>query len=263
MIRKSAILVLMALALAACSLLQAKDSGCTLADFKGSYGFEVSGKIQPGLSISGDFGRLGKIVGNGLGTATGTTTANYHGTYQTDLLTGPYTVSPSCYFTWTVYLTSIATYASFEGTLTGTGQIPVIVANPPGDALTGFFEKQKEAGCTAKTLSGTYALTMTGFVEDGKSYSGPFGRGGQIVFDGSKTATATSTVSYNGSISAETLSGSYTVSDDCHLTFQTNLPAPANYATTIEGTISADSSHVLLMVTSPAGVVIMGEMEKQ
>src|SRR3954447_1545245 len=99
------------------STLQAKDTGCTVADFKGVYGFTVFGLIQPGLAISGYFGRLGKITADGAGNATSITVADYHGANQIENLSGPYTITDNCYIKWTTYLASVNGYVYFEGSL--------------------------------------------------------------------------------------------------------------------------------------------------
>ena len=241
-----------------------KDHGCTLADFKGTYGFTVVGPIQPGLAISGAFGRLGKVIADGAGSASSITLADYHGTYQVEELDGPYTVTDGCYLSWVTFLASVNTYVVFEGVLTGSGKAQVMVATPPGAALIGFLEKQSADGCQQTDLSSTYSLKLTGEVEPGLPISGPFGRTGQVAFDASSgTAAATTIASYAGLINPENFTGSYTISSDCHLTFQATLPPPAGFPITLEGVISADKSHVQLMITAPTGAVVLGDMTKQ
>lgn len=245
------------------NVLQARDSGCTLADFKGTYGFTVQGPIQPGLPISGAFGRLGKVIADGAGNASSQTLADYHGTYEVENLDGPYTVTDSCYVKWVTFLASVNGEVVFEGVITGSGRVQLMVATPAGAGLIGFLEKQKGSGCKNSDLVGSYGLKLTGEVEPGLPISGPFGRGGQIRFDGSGTAVATTIASYSGFINPENFTGPYSVSDDCHLTFQATLPPPAGFPIKIEGVISTDNRHIQLMVTAPTGAVVLGDLTKQ
>ena len=244
--------------------LMAKSTGCTNADFNGIYAFTVQGLIQPGLAISGDFGRLGHLVADGNGNATAVTIADYNGINSPETLPGPYTVSDNCYLYWTVPLASVNGYASFEGVISQNGNlIQVVVANPPGATLLGVMEKEP-ATCSNATLNGSYALKLAGPVEPGLPISGSFGRFGQIVFDGAGNATATTFASYNGLNTQEVLTGTYTITAACHFTLPTTIPPPAGpLPIVIEGEISNSGNHVLTMITSPPGAVIMGDFIKQ
>jgi len=263
---RAGVLVLLAAALLraqAPSTPVSKSSGCTAADFSGNYAFTVQGYIQPGLAISGDFGRLGRVVADGIGNANAITIADYNGVNANETLPGPYAVADNCYVYWTVPLASVSGYASFEGIISrNDGQIQVIVANPPGANLIGIMEKAP-SGCNPSTLQGSYALKFSGNVEPGLPISGPFGRFGQIVFDGAGKATASTFASYNGTNNQENFSGSYTVSTACHFTLPTTIPPPFSLSIVIEGEISNDGNHVLVMITSPPGAVILGDFTKQ
>jgi hypothetical protein len=262
MVRAKAFL-LMALAGAGASLLQAKDSGCTTADFKGTFGFTVFGTILPGTPISGDFGRLGKVVADGNGNTMATTIADYNGSNVEEDFPGVYQVSDNCYLTWQATLPTGPLDVKFEGVISQDKEVVLFIADPPGAVLLGKLELQKSGGCTVADLKGTYALKLSGPVEPGLPISGPFGRIGQMAFDGAGTASATTIVSYTGAVLRENFGGTYTVSDDCHFNLPTMLPPPVGLPIVIDGVISADDSHVMLMVTSPPGAVIVGEMTKQ
>ena len=106
--------------------------------------------------------------------------------------------------------------------------------------LLGNLKKQKDGACTAADLSGTYALSLAGPVEPGLPISGQFGRVGQVVFDASGSASATTIASYGGAVLRENFSGAYTVSADCHFTWSTVLPPPVGLPITVEGAITAD-----------------------
>jgi len=67
-----------------------------------------------------------------------------------------------------------------------------------------------DAGCSAETIRGAYALYATGNV------SGiPWAGNGRFTFDGTGRSTATMIESYNGLIDDGTLDGTYTLNPDC------------------------------------------------
>jgi hypothetical protein len=63
-----------------------------------------------------------------------------------------------------------------------------------------------DAGCSAETIRGGYALYATGNV---------FAANGRFTFDGAGHSTATMIESYNGLIDDGTLDGTYTLNPDC------------------------------------------------
>jgi hypothetical protein len=245
-------------------VLQAKDTGCTVADFSGTYAISVMGLILPGLPISGDFGRLGKVVADGNGNTTAVTLADYNGNNVEEDFSGVYQVTDNCYLTWQATLPTGNLAVKFEGVIANGGnEIVLFVADPPGAVLYGSMKKQKAGGCTAADLKGTFALQLAGTVEPGLPISGPFGRVGQVVADGTGMLSATTIVSYSGAVLRENFSGPYTVSDDCHLIWQTVLPQPVGLPITVEGVVLMGDSEVTLMITAPPGAVVQGRLLKQ
>jgi hypothetical protein len=258
------VLLLMVLMTAGASLLQAGKSGCTAADFSGTYGFTVFGVILPGTPISGDFGRLGKVVADGNGNVMATTIADYNGNNVEEDFPGVYQVSDDCYLMWQATLPTGPLAVRFEGVIANDDKyVTLFIADPPGAVLLGKLELQKGSGCTAADLTGSYALSLSGPVEPGSPISGPFGRIGQVVFDGAGTASAVTIASYSGAVLRENFSGPYTVTDDCHLNWQTTLPPPVGIPIVVDGVISANDNHVMVMITAPPGAVILGDMIRQ
>ena len=263
MTRRKALL-LTVLMTAGVSVAPAKDTGCTVADFSGTYGFTIVGVILPGTPISGDFGRLGKVVADGNGNTMATTIADYNGNNVEEDFPGVYQVSDNCYLMWQATLPTGPLAVRFEGVIASNDkEVTLFVADPPGAVLLGQLELQKSGGCTVADLTGSYAVKLSGPVEPGSPISGPFGRLGQVVFDGAGTASAVTVASYSGAILRENFSGAYTVSDDCHVNWQTTLPPPVGIPIVIDGVISADDSHLMVMITAPPGAVVMGDMIKQ
>src|SRR2546426_6112399 len=92
-------LLLITIAGAGVSALQAKDSGCTVADFSGTFAITVTGSILPGLPISGDFGRLGKVVADGARNTGTPTLAHYNGEKVEEDFPRVYQVNDKWYLT--------------------------------------------------------------------------------------------------------------------------------------------------------------------
>ena len=257
----------------AVSALDAKESGCTEADFKGVFGITVTGTVLPGLPISGVFGRLGRVVADGAGNTSVTSLADYNGfggpnspttaTVQEDFA-GVYQVRDDCYLTWQATLPTGNLAIRFEGVIASDGnEVTLFVADPPGAVLVGSLKRAKEGACTVADFKGSFALQLSGTVVPGLPISGPFGRIGQVVADGAGAAAATTIASYTGAVLRENFDGPYQVSADCHVTWQTQLPPPVSLPIVIEGTILTGGSEVTIMITNPPGSVILGSLKKQ
>ena len=248
----------------ACPVLLAKDSGCTAADFQGAYGLVFNGVVLPGLPISGDFARLGKVVADGQGGTTATTVADYAGINVPENFSGTYTVTNNCHLTWQATLPTGNLAVTFDGALTANGnQVNIFVSSPGGAVIQGTLERQKSGGCQTSDVTGGHALRLAGHIEFGLPLVAPNGRVGQLTFDGAGSVYINTVVSYGGAMLREQFYGTYSVDSNCHLTLQALIPWPLLYQVTYEGVLSADNSHILLMQTAPAGTVVTGELWKQ
>ena len=69
--------------------------------------------------------------------------------------------------------------------------------------------------CTAATLRGNYGFTFSGFVQDQTGNNVPFSGIGLATLDGEASASATITVSVNGTLQVFPWTGTYTVNPDC------------------------------------------------
>jgi hypothetical protein len=79
-------------------------------------------------------------------------------------------------------------------------------------------------------LAGQYAMQFTGTINlpaPFNTYNGPFSRNGKVVFDGQGNFTATVIANYNGTITHDNFTGTYTASSDGSFTMTiVNLPTP-------------------------------------
>lgn len=263
MIRRSATLILAAFSIV-CPELEAKDSGCTVADFKGTFGLVFSGVVLPGLPISGDFARVGKVVADGQGVVAATTVADYNGINVPEEFQGTYTVTDDCHLTWKSVLPTASLAVTFDGVIVADGdQVTLLVTSPGGAVIQGTLLKQKAGGCQTSAVAGGHALKLSGQVDFGLPFAAPYNRVGQAIFDAAGHVYVDTIVSYGGAMLREQFNGTYLVDSECHLTVQAKLPWPLLFDITVEGVVSADNSHILLMQTAPAGTAITGDLWKQ
>jgi hypothetical protein len=257
-------LLLIAIGIAGSSTLHAQSSGCSNGNFNGVFALSLSGIVVPGLPISGDFGRLGRVAADGQGNTTATTQANYNGLIIEEDFPGTYKVADNCSVTWNVTIPTGPLNVTISGViLDGGKRVTLFVSNPGGAAIFGNLERQ-QTGCTPASLSGGYALRMTGHIEAGPPLTGPFSRNGQVVFDGAGNATVNNSVtSYSGAVLREIFPGTYTIDSTCTFTWQAVEPYPVLVPVTIQGILSEDGSHAYLMQTSPGGTVVTGEITLQ
>ncbi len=262
MIKTPANLIAAIFVLTVCATLQAKDSGCTAADFSGPYSLAMDGQNLSTAPAPGDFTRLGAILADGKGNTSGSSQASYNGNEAIESATGTYQVSDNCHIVWKTG--SGGTAYTLEGVLVLGGQkVTMMVTEPAYAVQLAVLEKQRSAVCTNADLSGSYVLTMNGHLDFAVVPTGIYARVGQLAFDGSGVAKVSMIAIYGGAILWEEYSGTYSVDSACHLTWKSVLPWPLSFGIIIEGQISADGTHILVMQTGPAGTAITGDMIKQ
>ena len=73
-----------------------------------------------------------------------------------------------------------------------------------------------QTGCSAASLKGSYALSMSGFFYDPDGIQGVYGAAGLAVADGTGGITGTETLNLDGTPARGLqFTGSYTVNNDC------------------------------------------------
>lgn len=130
-------------------------------------------------------------------------------------------------------------------------------------------------------LYGSYAVQFTGTVNlpaPLNTYNGPFSRTGKVVFDGQGNFTSTVVANYDGTISRDVFSGTYSVNYDGTFTLTIpNVPVPflppgTPNVFSFDGVL-ADNGHTARLTLdgisiggqqqSNIGSVIVGELIKQ
>jgi len=215
------------------------QSGCTDATLSGVYPFSFLGWATPppktlteGKS-SIPTAAAGLVTFDGAGNWTTSFTYSHNGdiTSATSVPGGLYTVDSDC-----------------TGTMTGFANFAIIILDR-GAEITGIntqdnvtstieARKQNASGCSNATLTGSYAVTLTGFgtpppgLSPGNS-SVPVALAGLATFDGAGNFTGSFTLSHNGDISARPSDvGAYTLNSDCTGTL-TDATAGMHFATVV------------------------------
>jgi hypothetical protein len=188
---------------------------CTNHDFGGTYGEIGWGAIaDPTNPLAGPFARVGRALADGNGNVTAHTYASFNGLIfvAPQPYSGTYTVSPDCTIVFHMNIPVPGPAGPFILPLTLTG---TMITDPPGLPVRIVFHRQDRENCMAEDFRGAYGLDMFGNIA-----SGAFTRTGRVVFDGQGGFTASTVANYNGAVTPESLSGTYTINAACELTMQ-------------------------------------------
>jgi len=115
---------------------------------------------------------------------------------------------------------------------------------------------QEITGCSKASLLGSFGYTSTGALTTSyvpAPYAGPFAEVGRQTFDGDGNTEATATVSSNGSITAVSVKGTYTVNPDCTGTMKLYV-TPFDSTVHVDFVIDAHGAQIRAIVTD-AGVI--------
>ena len=249
---------------------------CTNEDLEGTFGEIGWGSIPfPVIpALGGPFARVGQTVADGKGTVVSHTAGSFNGIiFQTDSYSGQYIVNPDC---TVVFHMHIPIPLAPPGFLLPTDLIGVIsddgveVANsvysPPGLSIRILFHKQNnkqeaQNKCSNEDFEGSYGLDMFGtIVSQPPNTPGVLSRNGRLVFDGKGGFNANVNSNYNGTTVPEVFSGTYAIDKGCKLKMNYTLGTTAY---TWFGGLDYESSGATVMVTSPAGSVVVGTLTQQ
>jgi hypothetical protein len=250
----------------------AQAQNCTNSQFKGVYSALARGEFLAGLPapLLGPTTRIGRVEVDGQGHSSIRAITSLNGLELSEVYTGMYSTNPDC----TGSVTLNIPFPGFPDPLPFTfnavlsdnfQQLDMILVNPPGSTVVISLRQQNKANCSANDLNGGYVVNMAGV--DGAV---PFARLGRVVFDGTGSFSAGTTVSKGGEILTETLDGMYTVASSCELTMSYILPAEV--VNTWSGVLMNNSAGANVMVTGPTvpagdfaflGNVLAGTLVKQ
>jgi len=240
---------------------------CGNQNFKGTYGIFASGSIPaPIPGLSGPFARVGQVTADGQGNAVAQTTASYNGLISVEPFGGSYTVFPDC----TIVLNSFIPFpgAPFPvpvdmfGALADNGRlVGNLIVFPPGITIQIEFRRQEKSLCSNQDLSKGFLVSMSGTIVSQPGVpAGAFARSGRVAFDGTSGFIANTQANYSGATGPEIFSGTYSVDSSCKLTMQYSF---GGQAYTWTGALTDNSRGANLIVSSPAGAVVVGTLKQQ
>jgi|GEM_PF-6286278 len=114
---------------------------CGVGDLNGAYQLSLGGTIVAPKQIAGLYSKVGRLVADGNGNFSATSTADYGGGVQQETLSGTYTVDSNCIATFNATLNGQP--FSFYGPLTGHGEQTLLVVTTQGWAVTGALRTQQ------------------------------------------------------------------------------------------------------------------------
>jgi len=226
-------------------LAHAQTSGsCSSATLSGTYSLTLTGRnVSATMAIVGDYQAVGTIAFDGVSAVTAKLTANTNaaaGVAQT--LTGTYTIPSNC--VGTINFTSGDT-ASYTLIPYNKGLDYVITGEDATYQLTGSGAPQP-ASCLTSTLSGSYVYSGNGFALSASAIVSVNDISGLLIFDGAGGVTGSSAVATNGTSTADTFTGHYTMSAGC--TGSATVTDPSGVGDTLTFAMtSADGSNFALI----------------
>lgn len=197
---------------------------CTTADYNGTWAFFTEGNFvtlpPAGAALVGPFAQSGTFTGDGLGNVTITSYAAYNGILLPANVPATYTITPDCQITFSLTLPPpLSVPTTFTGVLTNNlRDMTLVIATPPGTVIRGTHMKQDTRFCGVGNFYGSYGINLHGGLVGSSAQAGLFQRTGKVVADGQGNFTATTQANYNGNITEEDFTGTYTVSAACELT---------------------------------------------
>lgn len=114
--------------------------------------------------------------------------------------------------------------------------------------------------CDASSLKGAFSFRLSGTNWDGQGYLYFHGVVGRLVSDGAGALTGSDTYNYDGTVYKQTLTGSYTISDDCTGTITLSGSASGTSHYDIVLTNNGQEAEI---VQTDSGLTLSGSMKMQ
>jgi hypothetical protein len=208
---------------------------CDPAKLMGPYGFQLSGTT----TISGaekPTTSLGRIVFDGHGNLSGTSSAMFSGFFLGNPVTGAYEAHTDCTLTWKLQDDSGA-FQNFGGTISSDLMHAQFRQTDPGGAQRGILQRVPDT-CTSQSLAKRYQYTVAGSttpMQDG---------------DTARTVSAKGTIDV-------ARSGTFQVDSDCIVEFDVLLVGPDQRLVSLHmrGILVNGGREILAIQTDPGAMV--------
>jgi uncharacterized protein (TIGR03437 family) len=189
---------------------------CNSSSLNGTYALSLTGRA---VSSTGTFTNAlqanGSATFDGLSMVTMTFAENTTQNSGTIIWSGTYSVESNCSATVTITSGGTGTVKTLNVEIYNQAKDFIFTGSDATFGYSGSGSPQA-TGCSTGTLSGVYTFNTTGFALTSGAISGPANSAGLLQFDGNGNATATLSTSTSGATNtADTLSGTYSVTLDC------------------------------------------------
>ena len=214
-----------------------QPAACSTSLLSGSYAFTSTGFAFSGSAISAVGDATGVLQFDGKGNVTVDLFQSTNGTPNSEATaSGTYSVSSNCLGTANLTDTKGNAFGMSlslsGGNTTATTDLFVTLARASKEILAGSAHTVATETCSAASLTGAYALTMTGrAVSSSGTFAGGFQSDGTATFDGQGKVTLTGTSNTNLAAGKSfTYTGAYTVSSNCLGSVTITTASPATFA---------------------------------
>jgi len=199
---------------------------CSVASLNGTFFYSLAGSVKNGATTA-SYDELGKVMADGNGNLSGSTTTSIAGVLATLVVSGTYAIKPNCSGTGT--LTTSADTLQFALQLVSGGGTTLVSITSSGatEIANGRFYRAANATgsvCGQGTLSGTYGVLLSGGTYAAAVRTAfeaanqtTFDGNGGVMVEGEVTTGGTTSVTWNGT-------GAYTVNADCSGVAQITSP---------------------------------------
>jgi hypothetical protein len=223
----------------------AQTSGtCTSATLKGTYSISLTGRaVSSALVFGKDYQAVGTITFDGVSAVSASLVSNTNsasGVAQT--LAGTYTIPSNCIGTLNFTTGDTASYTLIPY---NNGNNFEITGEDATYELTGGGGPQP-ASCLTSTVSGNYVFSGNGFVLASGAITGVNDISGLLTFDGAGGITGSWATAINTGSTSDTITGHYTMSNNCTGSATVTDPSGAGYTLSFVVT-SADGANVALL----------------
>ncbi len=192
-------------------------ANCLVSTLSGSYATNGTGYTLFGSSVSGITDGTGLVHFDGQGNVTVSLTLYSGAAPASYSATGTYTISPACVGSATLTDSTGKPAAMALSIIDANGaNLDASLANS-SFMITGAGHTAGTTTCSAASLNGTYAFSLTGRdVTSAGTFSKVFQGSGSATFDGVSKMTVTMTLNTNQSAGMPlTSSGTYTIQSNC------------------------------------------------
>ncbi len=259
-------------ALLLCLITAVASAECDNSDLTGVWVVKADGLVVKPESAAGPFARAGLLTAEEDGTVMLVSTTTDKNGIIFRSATGRYQVNPVCTVevrVETAYPSRGAVSERYAGVLGNNGrEVTFLLVNPSGTTIRMTGTRLRGQPCGVADVRGRFVLEL-----DGWEHGSPIRRLGLLTADGEGAFRAGLLVSASGAgeVTAETLTGTYSVTEECAFEFRTNVREVGSPAT---GSVQApfpaafrgagfDSFERAALVQDSPGAVVSGTLTRE